>query len=250
VTIAEGFDIRSFELLPEVEERSFWFRARNRLIVWALGRHFPGAQSFLEVGCGTGFVLQGLHKAFPELELTGSELFEEGLRVARRRLPEVRLLQSDARGLPFDAEFDVLGCFDVLEHIEEDDSALASMFRAVRRGGGILLTVPQHPRLWSAGDEFGRHVRRYTRSDLVSKVEHAGFRIERITSFVSLLLPLMAISRRRQQRLETFDPLAEYRHTRVVDISLERVMDIERAMIRAGLSLPVGGSLLAVARRS
>jgi SAM-dependent methyltransferase len=250
VTSAEGFDVRSFELLPKVEERSFWFRARNRLIAWALGRHFPDAQSFLEVGCGTGFVLQGLHKAFPQLELTGSELFEEGLHVARKRLPEIRLLQSDARQLPFEAEFDVVGSFDVLEHIEEDELALGAMFRAVRPSGGIILTVPQHPRLWSAGDEFGKHLRRYRRSDLVSRVARAGFRVERVTSFVSLLLPLMAVSRIRQRRLDTFEPLAEYRHSRLVDASLERVMDIERAMIRAGVSLPVGGSLLAVARRS
>jgi SAM-dependent methyltransferase len=249
VTIAGGFDIRSFELLPQVEERSFWFRARNRLIVWALRRYFPYAQSFLEIGCGTGFVLRGLKDAFPALELTGAELFEQGLEVARRRLPEIRFMRLDARQMPFDAEFDVVGSFDVLEHLNEDERALASMFDAVKPGGGILITVPQHPRLWSAADEFGRHVRRYGRRELVEKVKGAGFRIERVTSFVTLLLPLMAVSRVRQRRLQTFDPLSEYRHSRAVDISLERLMNFERGMIRAGLSLPVGGSLLVVGRR-
>jgi SAM-dependent methyltransferase len=250
VSIAEGFDTRSFELLPDAEERSFWFRARNRLIVWALQRYFPRARSFLEVGCGTGFVLRGLRDAFPDLELTGSELFEQGLDVARRRLSDVRLIRLDARQLPFEAEFDVVGSFDVIEHINEDEMALASIFRALKPGGGLLLTVPQHPHLWSAADEFGRHVRRYRRGELVDKLERAGFCVEHVTSFVTLLLPVMAISRIRQRRLDTFDPLSEYRHSRTVDVALERVMDVERAMIRAGLSLPLGGSLLAVGRRN
>jgi SAM-dependent methyltransferase len=250
VTSAEGFEPRAFELLPEAEAGSFWFRSRNRLIVWALRRYFPGARSFLEVGCGTGFVLQGLRETFPGLELTGVELYAEGLEVARRRVPDARLVQVDARELPFDAEFDVVGSFDVLEHIEDDEAALAAIFRATAPGGGAVLAVPQHPRLWSAADEFGKHVRRYRRRELVAKVGRAGFRVERVTSFVTLLLPLMAVSRVTHRRLdESYDPVAELRHSRPLDLSLERVMDIERTLIRAGISLPAGGSLLVVARR-
>jgi SAM-dependent methyltransferase len=214
-------------------------------------RYFHEAQSFLEVGCGTGFVLQGLREALPELELTGAELYAEGLQVARQRVPDARLLQLDARHLPFEAEFDLVGSFDVLEHIEEDEVALASIFRAVKPGGGVLITVPQHPRMWSAADEFGKHVRRYTRHDLVAKLGRAGFRVERVTSFVSLLLPLMAVSRLTHSRLdESYDPLAELQRSRPVDMCLEVVMQVELSLIRAGVPLPLGGSLLVVARRS
>jgi SAM-dependent methyltransferase len=248
VTTGDGFDTRSFGLLPDVEERSFWFRSRNRLIVWALQRYFPSARSFLEVGCGTGFVLRGVSRAFPRLELTGSDLFDEGLDVARVRVPEARLLQLDARALPFVADFDVVGAFDVLEHIENDEAALVSMCRAVKPGGGIILTVPQHPALWSATDEFGKHVRRYTRRELIGKLERAGLEVERLTSFVSFLLPLLVVSRARQRRLDlSYDPLADYPESRLLDRSLERVMDVERTLIRSGASLPAGGSLLAVA---
>lgn len=247
----EGFDTRSFDLLPQAEAGSFWFRSRNRLITWAVRRYFHEAQSFLEVGCGTGFVLQGLHEALPDLQLAGAELYAEGLQVARQRVPDARLLQLDARHLPFEAEFDVVGSFDVLEHIEEDEVALASIFRAVKPGGGVLITVPQHPRMWSAADEFGKHVRRYTRADLVAKLGRAGFRVQRITSFVSLLLPLMAVSRLTHPRLdESYDPLAELQRSRPVDMCLALVMRVELSLIRAGVPLPLGGSLLVVARRS
>lgn len=240
--------LESFELLEELEPRSFWFRSRNRLIVWALQEYFPHASSLLEVGCGTGFVLDGIRRARPELELTGAELYEDGLEVARRRLPDVRLLQLDAREMPFEEEFDVVGAFDVLEHIPEDERALAGMFRATRRGGGLLVTVPQHPRLWSGFDDYSRHQRRYTRAELVAKIDRAGFVVRRATSFVSFLLPALWLARVRQ-RGRRYDPLADYRTGRALDRALERVMDFERALVRSGLSFPVGSSLLVAADR-
>ena len=67
-----GFDPDLFEPFADVEESSFWFQARNRLIVSAFRRHFPAARSFLEVGCGGGVVLVGLREAIPELRLAAS----------------------------------------------------------------------------------------------------------------------------------------------------------------------------------
>jgi SAM-dependent methyltransferase len=246
---SQGFDEESFDHLPEAEERSFWFRSRNELIVWALRMHFAGARSMLEVGCGTGFVLAGVRRAFPQMRLVGAELFDTGIEVAAKRVPDAELLQMDARQIPFRNEFDVVGAFDVLEHIREDEKALSEIHSALRPGGGLLITVPQHPRLWSIVDEYSHHTRRYTRKQLVAKVRGAGFEVVRWTSFVSLLLPVMALSRMRLRRKETFDPMSEYRAPPFVDSALGWVLGAERALIRAGLSLPAGGSLFVVARR-
>jgi SAM-dependent methyltransferase len=203
----------------------------------------------LEVGCGTGFVLAGVRDAFPEIRLVGGELFQAGLAVAARRVPDAELLELDARDLPFDGEFDVVGAFDVLEHIDDDSRALREMHSALRPGGGLLVTVPQHPRLWSAVDEYSQHVRRYTRVELLDKVRGVGFEVVRWTSFVSLLLPILAVSRLRFRGVKTFDPLSEYRSPPFVDSALGWVLAAERALIKRGLPLPAGGSLLVVARR-
>lgn len=80
-----GFNERYFAALAQVEDRNFWFRARNELLVWALETNFPRAQYFLEVGCGTGYVLKGLRAAFPTLKLSGSEVLCEGLPFAFQR---------------------------------------------------------------------------------------------------------------------------------------------------------------------
>ncbi len=247
----EGYDPAHFSALAELESRNFWFRARNRLIVWTLGRFFPGARRFLEVGCGTGFVLSGVAAAFPALEIAGSEVAAEGLEFAARRVPAARLIQMDARRIPFRGEFDVAGAFDVIEHIEDDRAVLRALRDALAPGGGLLLTVPQHPFLWSEYDVHARHVRRYREDDLRAKLVEAGFEIVKMTSFVTLLLPLMIVSRLTQRKSRAgYDPLAELRLAPWLNWVLEKALDFERVLIRTGIRFPAGGSLLVVARKS
>jgi SAM-dependent methyltransferase len=248
----DGFREAYFGALAELESTNFWFRARNDLIVWALRTYFPDRRTFLEIGCGTGFVLAGVHAAEPSIELSGSEIFSAGLPFAADRVPSAQFSQMDARHIPFRDEFDVIGAFDVLEHIEDDESVIAEVAKALRPGGGFLATVPQHPSLWSAQDVHAHHVRRYTARELRRKVEGAGFEVVRVASFVSLLLPMMVASRLRSHEsaaAEAFDAIDALRIPRPVNIVLEAVMTIERALIRRGMSFPAGGSLLMVARK-
>jgi SAM-dependent methyltransferase len=245
-----GFQPEYFQELAELESSNFWFRARNRLIIWALRRHFSNARNFLEIGCGTGFVLSGIADAVPKIRLSGSEIFLSGLCFASSRLPDAEFFQMDARRVPFEDEFDVIGAFDVLEHISEDEMVLSQMYQATTTGGGIILTVPQHAFLWSPQDEYARHVRRYEAEDLKEKVRRAGFIVERTTSFVSLLLPLMFLSRLRKRKSgEQLDALDELRIGGLANAVLEATLDIERVFIHLGCSLPMGGSLLLIARK-
>lgn len=245
----DGFHAEYFARLATLEARHFWFRARNRLLLWAIRRYFPRAESFLEIGCGTGFVLAGIARAFPTMLLSGSDIFTEGLAFAARRVPGANLFQMDACRIPFAGAFDLAGAFDVLEHIEDDQTVLRQMFQAVRPGGGIVLTVPQHMWLWSAMDEYSFHKRRYNRTELAAKVTRAGFEPVHVTSFVSLLLPLMLLSRIKQRVAADWDPWAELRIGGGSNALAELIMGVERGLIAAFRSFPVGGSLLIVARR-
>ena len=248
-----GFGVEGFAELYAVESRHFWFRARNALIAWAVGAYFPRARSMLEVGCGTGFVLAHLERTFPAMTLHGGEAYPEALAFAATRLRRASLYQLDVRRLPFRDELDVVGAFDVLEHVPEDEAALAEICAALRPGGGLVVTVPQHPWLWSDADAAAHHVRRYTRRDLTAKLARAGFSVRRATSFVSaLLLPMVAsrvLSRRAGASAEA-RVAREFAPPRAVNAALEAVLGVERAAVRAGLSLPAGGSLLVVAERA
>ncbi len=248
----EGFEPAYFAELVSLEAGNFWFRSRNRLIAWALGKYRPGFGSLLEVGCGTGYVLSGIAAAFPGTRLVGTELYAEGLAQAAGRLPGITFAQVDARALPYRSEFEVIGAFDVIEHIVEDEAVLAQAHAALGPGGLLLLTVPQHPWLWSSADTYARHVRRYAADELHAKVRAAGFEILRSTSFVSVLLPAMVASRllRREDAAGGFDPRAEFRIPGILNTMFETLLGVERRLIALGLDFPCGGSRLVVARKA
>jgi SAM-dependent methyltransferase len=242
-----------FADLAAAEAQSFWYQARNGLIAWAIKRYFPDLTTFMELGCGTGYALSGVRDAFPNAQLTGTEIIAAGIEHAQRRVPSAQMLQMDARHIPFHDHFDVIGAFDVIEHIEEDTEVLAAIHRALRPGGGVVLAVPQHPALWSPHDEYTRHVRRYTASELRHKVVAAGFEVIRTTSFVSLLLPMMFVARLRMRMSDPLarqDPVNAARVSRPVNGALAPIMALESMLIRAGVSFPIGGSRLMVARKA
>lgn len=247
----DGFDPQAFDRLALLEPASFWFRSRNQLIDWALERYFPQARDFLELGCGTGFVLAALSQTRPGLRLSGAELHAGGLTHAQSRVPDARFYQLDARALPFAEAFDAVGLFDVLEHIAEDELVLSEVRGALRAGGGLMLTVPQHPWLWSSCDDHAQHERRYRRGELVEKVGRAGFRVLRVTSFVTFLLPVMAASRAWQRRQgRVVDPSREHSAAERLTAPLGAMLAFERLLIGRGVDLPAGGSLLLLATKT
>jgi len=242
------FPQSAFRYLAEAESKHWWFCSRNRIIFWILRARARGITNFLEVGCGTGFVISSIATAFPELELEASEYFEEGLVFARQRQPQCRFRQLDATAMAEQDAYDCIGSFDVIEHIDADETVLSNFHRALRPGGFLLLTVPQHPWLWSAADDYAHHKRRYTVQELRRKILHAGFRIEYCTSFVSLLLPLMALQR-LSTRSQNYNPDDEFKISPLLNAALYLVMQLELILLRLGLRFPAGGSLLLLARK-
>lgn len=247
---SDGFDVTA-----EVEARSFWCRSRNRVLRRAVERFTDRSRPLdvLEIGCGIGGVIGELRR-IPNLRLTGSEVYIQGLRYARSRLPGVEFIQLDATDIPFRGEFDVIGAFDVLEHIDADTRVIAEVFEALRPGGLFFITVPQYQWMWSRLDELVHHKRRYDRRDLVEKLRRAGFDIVYTTSFVTALFPFMLLTRLRGRGRRSNDEKAEFS----AQVSLpgplnalfDWVMRIDEAVLRTGASLPFGGSLLVVARRA
>lgn len=238
-----------FGILSEVDRSHFWFRARGAMVTWAIRLYFGEPPSVMEIGCGVGGMLSRIRDAFPQAKLAGSDIHTTALPYAASRVPGAMLIQMDATATPFSEEFDVVAACDVIEHIERDDLALAGIHRALKPGGGIVLTVPQDPRLWSAWDELSCHQRRYTRQELTQKVQAAGFDIERVASMSSLIYPLLRIARGRARPGSTCDASDELEVAAPVNFILSRIMDVERFLLRRGFDFPFGGSLLLVARR-
>jgi SAM-dependent methyltransferase len=248
-----GYDQKLFGELVRFEESNFWFVNRARLIAELVRKHFPIANNFLEIGCGTGSVLLALRKALPQLKLTGCEQYPLGLVFAHRRLGNgVMLVQMDAHRIPAREEFDVIGAFDVIEHIRDDEDVLAEILAALKPGGGAIISVPQHPWLWSPTDDAAFHQRRYACGELEAKVERAGLRVVQSTSFNTLLLPMMMASRilmKVRAWRTTPDVLAEFKIAPAFNRLLSAVLRLEVRLISAGIRWPLGGSRFVVAKR-
>ena len=247
---SDGFDVSA-----DTQARSFWCRSRNRVLRQVFARFTDRSRPIdvLEIGCGIGGVIASLRR-MPHLRLTGSEIYIHGLRYARAKMPDVDFIQLDATDIPFRDAFEVIGAFDVLEHIDEDELVMRQVHAALRPDGLIMVTVPQYQWMWSALDDIVHHKRRYSRREMTGKLERAGFEIVYVTSFVTALFPSMLATRLRgRRRRASPDTKAEFAEWVILPGPLNRVCDwisrLDEAVLKLGLTLPFGGSLLVVARR-
>jgi SAM-dependent methyltransferase len=246
--VNEGFELTSYEELRRIEDGHFWFTARNRMVRWLVQRFAPSARRALEIGCGTGYVLFALRDALPGARLSGSELHSLGLGHARQRHGQaIELFQMDARTSGLRDALDVVGAFDVLEHIPEDDRVLAEIHKMLKPGGVLIATVPQHRWLWSHVDEHAHHCRRYAVRELAKKAQLAGFKTKYETSFGSFTLPLMALDRLRAKATQQEVPSAAV--PAGLNAVLKFIFWLEELVRRAGIPLPFGGSTVLVAEK-
>ena len=259
--VHRSYDPDFFAPLFAIEDRHFWFRARNQVISTLASQIAAGlalGYRVLEVGCGTGNVPRVLEQACPRGVVMGMDLFAEGLQYARRRT-SCPLVQGDMHTPPFGTQFDLIGLFDLLEHLSDDMQVLRDLHAMLSPEGTLLLTVPAHPSLWSYFDEASHHCRRYEPAELESKLIRAGYQIEYLTQYMASIFPLVwlgrrlatLIDRRRTSDADHTDDLAA-RELRIVPVFNDFVALLlaqEARVIARHRSLPIGTSLLAIARR-
>lgn len=242
------------DLLAVAEPRHFWFGERNRLILSTMREAFGtlAGRSVLDVGCGTGFVTAALERA--GMAACGLDMNLAGLVHARRRMRGPLLCQDAAR-VPFVEQFDAAMLCDVIEHTPDDQLVLRETAHAVRPGGGVVVTVPAHPSLWSVTDETAGHKRRYTRASLRTAMERAGLRVRLVRPFNSLLLPLQILQRltlNRRSIATQEERLALVREAlivppRPINDLLRLAMSADLVLSRAPVTF--GSSLIAIGQR-
>jgi ubiquinone/menaquinone biosynthesis C-methylase UbiE len=254
--LSEGYDPAFFNSLDQIEDRHFWFRARKRVVGSVVrnltGRLAPGYH-VLELGCGNGGMLRLLKDCSPGGTVVGMDLFAQGLRNARTRC-DCALVQGDASRPPFGEQFQVVGMFDVLEHIEQDVAALRDVRRMLAPGGAIVITVPAHMSLWSYFDVAAHHARRYCTQELATKLDAAGFKVEYVTQFMGAIYPLVWLGRRVKAMLggsrnAIKQTQQELRITPGLNTLLDHALAGEETLIRNRRTLTRGTSILALARR-
>ncbi len=245
-----------FEITEKVEEKSFWVRSRARILEREIRKilvNVHASVKFLEIGCGTGFFLRQL-TSIKNIELTGSEIYINPLKYAKSKGSAVNFIQLNACDIPFESTYNIIGAFDVIEHIDDDVSVIKNVHKALVEGGYFILTVPQYMFMWSYIDDLVKHKRRYSRQDILNKLVTNNFEIIFVSSFVFTLFPLMLIQRIMDRKPKaTINTASDFKER--VDIPnwmnwmFNKIMKIDEFLIRLGISLPFGGSLLVVGRK-
>ena len=234
-----------YQQMAELDQRHWWYRARREILSALIRREIrpPPDGRILEIGCGTGHNLAMLGE-FGKVDAL--ELDDEARAFAEKRLGRSVMSSPlpELAGVP-EHSYDLIGAFDVIEHIDDDEAALRSIAARLKPGGKFLMTVPAHQWMWSAHDEVNHHKRRYSKRALRQLIEASPLNLDRIGYFNSLLFPV-AVAERLSSKVRgkenadlTLPPVP-------LNAALERAFAAERHLV-ARLPLPPGLSLFAVA---
>ncbi len=163
----------------EDREKTYWWHlGRLRIIKTYVNRSLKDKDTpvILNVGCGTGGTIDMLEK-FGQVD--NVDISDDAIRFMKqhgyKRITKVKDIK-----LPFKPKsYDIVGAFDVLEHIEKEKSALKEWKRVIKDDGAIVITVPAYQWLWSDHDVSLHHKRRYTTGRLEAAATQAGLRVEK-----------------------------------------------------------------------
>ena len=236
-----------FDRMAELDQNHWWFTARRRILASVIARIVkpPKDARILEVGAGTGHNLAMLSQ-FGVVE--ASELDDHARTLAEQRLgrPVHAAALPDLSMFP-SASFDLAALLDVLEHVVDDRGALGAIHSRLKPGGKLLLTVPANPWMWSAHDVAHHHHRRYRKSEIAALARDAGFEIELLSPFNSLLFPAVAAAR-AVGKLRGHDSADDAMPSAPVNRMLDRIFGAEAGLI-GRVPMPFGVSLVGVFRR-
>ncbi|WP_017930845.1 class I SAM-dependent methyltransferase [Robiginitomaculum antarcticum] len=234
--------------MDELQDKHWWFAARRNILTTLISTLKLGDNArILEAGCGTG---GNLHMLSQFGEVTAFEHDDDALIMARQKGSYTLAQGTLPQKSPHYAEpFDLIVAFDVVEHIEEDIESLKTLRQSLRPDGSIVITVPAFPFLWSKHDETHHHFRRYTRKNLRTVLEEAGYNVAYMSYFNTMLFPVIAGIRTLKKIFGMTGSADDTMPTKAVNSILQKVFASERHWV-GKVSMPFGVSLVAVAKAS
>jgi SAM-dependent methyltransferase len=233
-----------YHRMAEVQAEHWWYEGRRKILASLIGRlGLPKGAALLEAGCGPGANLPVLAR-FGRVSAFEPDAFAAdyaqktyGIEVSRGFLPH---------DIPLKGPFDMVGAFDVIEHVEPDLESLKALGALLGGGGHAIFTVPAHMFLWSAHDDVNQHKRRYAKTQFRRLLESAGYRVEFISYYNMFLFPLVVAVRYAKKMLRIRDvPDEAMPKWPFVNAALAGLFGAERFLLRF-FPLPFGVSIVAV----
>jgi SAM-dependent methyltransferase len=245
-------NVAEYERMHAAEERQWWYTGMRAISFGLLDAATdstataPSPLRYLDAGCGTGLNLGHLAERG---RAVGLDLSEEAVRFCRSR--GVSAVRGNVLQLPLrSGSMDGVTSFDVLYHawVTDDRAAVRELARVLRPGGRLLVRVPALKLLWGAHDEAVLSRHRYDRGELRALLESAGLVVERLSYCNSILFPLLLLRRTLDRVLDRHGSDVEFLPA-PLEWAFKRALLLEAALIGRGFDLPVGASLVALARK-
>lgn len=234
-----------YRIFFNIQKQHWWFVTKKDIILDTIGRHLnlrPNSM-ILDIGCGSGLMLNALE----DIGLTsGMDMSNEAIQFSKEIFGGPVKQGSLPQQVPYPENiFELITALDVIEHIDDDVASLEAIKNLLSPSGKAIITVPAYMFLWSQFDELNEHKRRYTLTELQQKLIKAGFHIEKISYFNTLLFPIVYIVRKLNNILGRDGASDVDMPGRLANHSLKAIFGLEKFLLRF-CKLPFGVSILAV----
>lgn len=234
--------------MADIQARHWWYEGRRRILAAIIRRlTLPAHAKIFEAGCGTGANL-GMLRAFGHVD--GMEPHDFG------RDHAMKISGCDVRrgflpdDIPFQGPYDLIGAFDVIEHVDDDKGSLKTLYAMTAPGGYALFTVPAWMFLWSQHDVINHHKRRYTRPDFAGLLRQSGYEVVFSSYYNFWLFPLIAAVRFAKNTFGLKDsPDLAMPPPAPINSLLALIFASER-LVLGKIPLPFGVSIIALCRKT
>jgi len=248
-TLSKEMQQHTYAIMNRVEDSHWWYIGRRAILESFLDGIIKKSKienpKILDVGCGTGGNLEML-ASFGAAE--GVDVSDDALEYCQQK--GLKAHKGLAEALPFEDEsFDVITALDVVEHLDDDIAGLKEMNRVLKKGGRTLVFVPAFMWLWGVQDDVSNHRIRYTKKQIVERLEKAGFDIERAT-YANWTFFAPILGGRALMKLTGIKPESENK----VNISalngvFGKLLGAERFFLK-NFNFPFGVSIVIVAKKT
>lgn len=238
----------TYDIEWELQSSHWWFQGRRRLLKSLLSRNeIQKNCPLVDIGCGVGSNLSLLLSLGFMAVGMDSEIYS--LSLAKRRFPEIPLINADLLKLPLKTNsVELIMATDILEHLQDDILGIKEIYRVLRQEGKVVLTVPAFQFLWGIQDDVGKHQRRYSKKQLKEKMEREGFKILRFSYFNFFLFFPILLARRLIHLFSLRIDSENKINAPLINFFLKGIFSLESSILKYG-SFPFGVSIFCIAQK-